>query len=249
MTRYASMFERCAAQERGAIVPFVMLGDPTPASCEAIIEALIADGADALELGIPFSDPVADGVVIQEAHLRALQAGTAIDECFRILSRIRNSHPDLPIREGHPFGEAALKSGIDSVYIAPPSASPRTLSDVAHSARGYVYAVSRVGVTGADHEASTVGLHEAVAKLREEAAAPVLLGFGISRPEHVRAALQAGADGAISGSAIVRIIAEHAAQIAEEEKNGSSDALNETLVRLGEFFAPMYQATLNHGNN
>ncbi len=74
MTRYASMFERCAAQERGAIVPFVMLGDPTPASCEAIIETLIADGADALELGIPFSDPVADGVVIQEAHLRALQA-------------------------------------------------------------------------------------------------------------------------------------------------------------------------------
>ena len=215
MTRYASMFERCAAQERGAIVPFVMLGDPTPASCEAIIEALIADGADALELGIPFSDPVADGVVIQEAPLRALQAGTAIDECFRILSRIRDSHPDLPIgllvyanvpfsigvdrfydlcaqagvdsvlipdlpiREGHPFGEAALKSGIDSMYIAPPSASPRTLSDVAHSARGYVYAVSRVGVTGADHEASTVGLHEAVAKLREEAAAPVLLGFGI----------------------------------------------------------------------
>ena len=97
MTRYASMFERCAAQERGAIVPFVMLGDPTPSSCEAIIEALIADGADALELGIPFSDPVADGVVIQEAHLRALQAGTAIDECFRILTRIRNSHPDLPI--------------------------------------------------------------------------------------------------------------------------------------------------------
>ena len=80
MTRYASMFERCAAQERGAIVPFVMLGDPTPSSCEAIIEALIADGADALELGIPFSDPVADGIVIQEAHLRALQAGTAIDE-------------------------------------------------------------------------------------------------------------------------------------------------------------------------
>ena len=135
------------------------------------------------------------------------------------------------------------------MYIAPPSASPRTLSDVAHSARGYVYAVSRVGVTGADHEASTVGLHEAVAKLREEAAAPVLLGFGISRPEHVRAALQAGADGAISGSAIVRIIAEHAAQIAEEEKSGTRDALNETLVRLGEFFAPMYQATLNHGNN
>ena len=66
MTRYASMFERCAAQERGAIVPFVMLGDPTPSSCEAIIEALIADGADALEIGIPFSDPVADGVVIQE---------------------------------------------------------------------------------------------------------------------------------------------------------------------------------------
>ena len=262
-----------------------MLGAPTPSSCEAIIEALIADGADALELGIPFSDPVADGVVIQEAHLRALQAGTAIDECFQILSRIRNSHPDLPIgllvyanvpfsigvdrfydlcaqagvdsvlipdlpiREGHPFGEAALKSGIDSVYIAPPSASPRTLSDVARSARGYVYAVSRVGVTGADHEASTVGLHEAVAKLREEAAAPVLLGFGISRPEHVRAALQAGADGAISGSAIVRIIAEHAKEIAEEEKNGTRDALNETLVRLGEFFAPMYQATLNHGNN
>ena len=141
MTRYASMFERCAAQERGAIVPFVMLGDPTPASCEAIIEALIADGADALELGIPFSDPVADGVVIQEAHLRALQAGTAIDECFRILSRIRDSHPDLPIGllvyANVPFSigvdrfyELCAQAGVDSVLIPdlPSPADPRGAS-------------------------------------------------------------------------------------------------------------------------
>ena len=280
MTRYESMFERCAAEGRGAIVPFVMLGDPTASACEAIIEALIADGADALELGIPFSDPVADGVVIQEAHLRALNAGIGFEESFAILGRIRAAHPDLPIgllvyanvpfsigierfyarcaevgvdsvlipdvpiREGNPFSKAALACGVDSVYIAPPSASPRTLNDVARSARGYVYAVSRVGVTGADHEASTVGLHEAVATLREQAAAPVLLGFGISRPEHVRDAIEAGADGAISGSAIVRIIAQHAAEITAQEGQESSPAMDALLSELRDFFVPMIQATV-----
>ena len=270
MTRYESMFERCATEGRGAIVPFVMLGDPTASACEAIIEALIADGADALELGIPFSDPVADGVVIQEAHLRALNAGIGFEESFAILGRIRAAHPeipivllvyanvpfsigierfyarcaevgvdsvlipDVPIREGDPFSTAALACGVDSVYIAPPSASPRTLSDVARSARGYVYAVSRVGVTGADHEAST---------LREQAAAPVLLGFGISRPEHVRAAIEAGADGAISGSAIVRIIARHAAEITAQEGQESSPAMDTLLSELRDFFVPMRQAT------
>ena len=284
MTHYESMFERCAAQGRGAIVPFVMLGDPTADACETIIEALIADGADALELGIPFSDPVADGVVIQEAHLRALSAGIGMDECFAILGRIRASHPDLPIgllvyanvpfsigverfyarcaqagvdsvlipdvpiREGDPFSRAAEANGVDSVYIAPPSASERTLSDVARSARGYVYAVSRVGVTGADHEASTAGLKEAVATLREQAAAPVLLGFGISRPERVRAAIEAGADGAISGSAIVRLIAGRAADIAAEEQGNEHPAMEALVEDLHRFFIPMFEATRRGGH-
>ena len=98
-------------------------------------------------------------------------------------------------------------------------------------------------MTGADHEASTVGLHEAVATLREQAAAPVLLGFGISRPEHVRAAIEAGADGAISGSAIVRIIAQHAAEVIAQEGQDSSPAMNALLSELRDFFAPMRDAT------
>ena len=242
MSRYPKMFERLTGANEGAFVPFVMVGDPDPELSEAVIEALIAGGADALELGVPFSDPVADGPTIQRAHLRALAAGVGFRGALEVVARVRAKHPDLPIgmliygnvpfavgletfysecaaagidsvllpdipvREGEPFSKAAEAAGIDAVYIAPPSASEETLDDVARTSRGYVYAVSRAGVTGTETESSTVGLAESVARLREDAAAPVMLGFGISRPEHVAEAIGAGADGAISGSATVKII-------------------------------------------
>ena len=281
MSRYPAMFDRLAGAGRGAFVPFVMVGDPTPDLSEAVVEALIDGGADALELGIPFSDPVADGPTIQRAHIRALAAGAGFANCLEVVSRVRQRHPDLPIgmliygnvpfsvglegfyarcagagidsvllpdvpvRESPAFSAAAEAAGIDAVYIAPPSSSARTLDAVAASSRGYVYAVSRAGVTGAEHAASTAGLAASVARLRADAAAPVMLGFGISRPDQVAEAIAAGADGAISGSATVKIVEARAPALlaAPPGSPERSAELKAMTTGLREFVASMRAAT------
>lgn len=283
MSRYAAMFAALRDRDEGAFVPFVMVGDPTPEVSEAVVEALVRGGADALELGIPFSDPVADGPTIQRAHIRALAAGAGFASCLEVVSRVRQRHPDLPIgmlvygnvpfsvglegfyarcagagidsvllpdvpvRESPAFSAAAEAAGIDAVYIAPPSASAETLDAVAAASRGYVYAVSRVGVTGTEHASSTAGLAESVARLRADAAAPVMLGFGISRPDQVAEAVAAGADGAISGSATVRIVEAHVPALAAAHDQGRDpgrqrelEALRDDLVA---FTSAMKEAT------
>ena len=283
MSRYAAMFDRLAGAGRGAFVPFVMVGDPTPDLSEAVVEALIDGGADALELGIPFSDPVADGPTIQRAHLRALGAGAGFHDCLEVVARVRRRHPELPIgllvygnvpfsvglegfyadcaqagvdsvlvpdvpvRESARFSRAARQAGVDPVYIAPPAAAAETLDAVAAASRGYVYAVSRVGVTGTEHASSTAGLAESVARLRADAAAPVMLGFGISRPDQVAEAVAAGADGAISGSATVRIVEAHVPALAAAHDQGRDpgrqrelEALRDDLVA---FTSAMKEAT------
>ena len=281
MSRYAAMFAALRDRDEGAFVPFVMVGDPTPEVSEAVVEALVRGGADALELGIPFSDPVADGPTIQRAHIRALAAGAGFASCLEVVSRVRQRHPDLPIgmlvygnvpfsvglegfyarcagagidsvllpdvpvRESPAFSAAAEAAGIDAVYIAPPSSSARTLDAVAASSRGYVYAVSRVGVTGTEQASSTVGLAESVARLRADAAAPVMLGFGISRPDQVAEAIAAGADGAISGSATVKIVEAHAPALlaAPSGSPERSAELKAMTTGLREFVASMRAAT------
>ena len=245
MSRYEDLFAKLDSANEGAFVPFVMLGDPDPDTSFEIIEALIEGGADALELGVPFTDPVADGPTIQDAHLRALDANVDVDTCFGIVKRIRTSYPELPIglliygnvpfargldsfyeqleeagadsvlipdvpvREGRRFKETANKHGIDQIFIAPPSASEQTIANVAAYSTGYIYAVSRLGVTGTERESSTEGLSDIVDYLHSFNGAPALLGFGISTPAHVANAITAGAAGAISGSAITKIIANH----------------------------------------
>ena len=281
MSRYAAMFAALRDRDEGAFVPFVMVGDPTPEVSEAVVEALVRGGADALELGIPFSDPVADGPTIQRAHLRALGAGAGFHDCLEVVARVRRRHPELPIgllvygnvpfsvglegfyarcasagidsvllpdvpvRESPAFSAAAEAAGIDAVYIAPPSSSARTLDAVAASSRGYVYAVSRVGVTGTEQASSTVGLAESVARLRADAAAPVMLGFGISRPDQVAEAIAAGADGAISGSATVKIVEAHAPALlaAPSGSPERSAELKAMTTGLREFVASMRAAT------
>ena len=283
MSRYSEMFSRLRAGGEGAFVPFVMLGDPTPELSEEVVEALIDGGADALELGAPFSDPVADGPTIQRAHIRALEAGTGFADTLAVVARVRARHPeipigmliygnvpfsvgprdfyaecakagvdsvllaDVPVREGDAFSAAAAAAGVDAVYIAPPSADAQTLDAVAASSRGYVYAVSRVGVTGTERAASTVGLAASVARLRADAAAPVMLGFGISRPDQVAEAIAAGADGAISGSATVKIVEAHAPALAAAAgPDGDPAALAAAVAamrtELGEFVAAMKAA-------
>lgn len=244
MNRYASLFQNLAAADEGAFVPFVTLGDPNPETSFAAIEALIAGGADALELGFPFSDPVADGPTIQRASIRALTAGTTRRDCFAIIERIREKYPeipigllvyanlavsagldkfysdcatvgvdsvliaDVPVREGEPFIATAETHGIAPIFIAPPDAGAERLQAIAKASKGYVYLLSRAGVTGAETQMQRPAT-AVIEALRDANSAPPLLGFGIAEPEHVKAALAAGAAGAISGSAVVRIIERH----------------------------------------
>ena len=227
-SRYDHLFSRLTEANEGAFVPFVMLGDPDLDTSFEIITSLVEGGADALELGIPFSDPVADGPTIQAAHIRALDAGVTVDQALSLVARIRSTWPELPIglliygnvafargmdrfyadvaqagadsvllpdvpvREGAPFAAAAEAAGVDQIFIAPPHASEETLAGVARHSRGYIYAVSRVGVTGAEWESSTDGLTDVVANLKRFGGVPPLLGFGISTPTHVADAVAAG---------------------------------------------------------
>jgi len=239
--RYNQAFAALAEKNEGAFIPFVTIGDPDAEQSFAIIKTLIDAGADALELGIPFSDPSADGLTIQMAALRALKANINTDTCLEILARVRAYAPeipiglllygnlvfargidnfyrdvaaagldsvliaDLPIRESGPFRQAAAAHGVAPIFIAPPNACDDTLAKVAEYGAGYTYVLSRVGVTGTETEAEMTG-HKLIDILNKHQAAPSVIGFGISKPEQVKAALATGAKGAISGSAVVKII-------------------------------------------
>ncbi|MBU3823600.1 MAG: tryptophan synthase subunit alpha [Candidatus Oceanisphaera merdipullorum] len=244
MSRYQRLFSRLAAAKQGAFVPFITLGDPTPADSLKVIDALIAGGADALELGIPFSDPVADGPTIQAASIRALDAGTRTQTCFDMLSQVRAKYPeipmgllvyanlvyapgmdsfyaraaaagvdsvlvaDAPLEMSAPFKAAASKAGIETIFIAPPNGDEAALKAIAEAGAGYTYLLSRAGVTGTETKAGKP-VDTLLATLTKYNAPPSLLGFGISTPEQVREAIKAGAAGAISGSAVVKIIEQH----------------------------------------
>ncbi|MDX7989833.1 tryptophan synthase subunit alpha [Xenorhabdus littoralis] len=247
MERYEQLFKKLQNQNQGAFVPFVTLGDPEPDLSLEIIDALIDGGADALELGIPFSDPLADGPTIQNANLRALSSKVTPSLCFDLLTKIRAKHPDIPIgllvyanlvfhngidefyrrcqeagvdsvlvadvplSESPPFRSAAMKYDIAPIFICPPDADNDLLREIASFGRGYTYLLSRAGVTGSENRA-TQSLNHLVNKLKEYHAAPALQGFGISEPAQVTTALNSGTAGAISGSAIVKIIEDNLLQ-------------------------------------
>ncbi|WP_394201072.1 tryptophan synthase subunit alpha [Shewanella waksmanii] len=242
--RYQAAFAALKQQNRGAFVPFVTLGDPSVEVSLKIIDTLVENGADALELGFPFSDPLADGPVIQGANLRSLASGTTPSQCFEMLATIRAKYPqlpiglllyanlvyangidtfyakaseagvdsvliaDVPVEEAQPFIDAAIAHHIDPIFIAPPNADSTTLKQVSEQGRGYTYLLSRAGVTGTESKAG-MPINDILAKLAQYDAPPPLLGFGIAEPKQVKAAIEAGAAGAISGSAVVKIIEAH----------------------------------------
>ncbi|MCO4798248.1 MAG: tryptophan synthase subunit alpha [Colwelliaceae bacterium] len=267
--RYIDCFEQLAENNEGAFIPFVTIGDPNAEQSLAIIKTLIDAGADALELGIPFSDPSADGITIQEAGKRALASGANTDTCIDILRQVREYAPqipiglllygnlvfargiekfyqdmaiagvdsvliaDLPIRESDRFRKAALAANVAPIFIAPPNASDETLRQVASFTHGYTYVLSRAGVTGVDsveNEKSSTA-NELIETLKNYHAAPAIIGFGISQPKQVKDAINAGATGAISGSAVVKII----------ESNLSNDKA--MLTALNDFVRDMKAAT------
>jgi tryptophan synthase alpha chain len=237
MSRYASMFERLAGE--GAFGAFLMLGDPDLETSARLLDAVVGGGADMVEVGIPFSDPVADGPVIQAAAQRALAAGVRVSDCLQLIARFRQRHPDVPvgiltyanivmarggfIREAAEAGADSLliadvpaleaerfsrdmqQAGIEPVLIAAANTPEATLQRIAGLSKAYTYCVSRVGITGThaggDFDAGLIG------RVTRAGAPPPVFGFGIAKPEHVRAALDAGAKGVICGSAIVDLAA------------------------------------------
>lgn len=266
MDRYAAMFTALKEKNEGAFVPFVMLGDPDKSTSLGIIQTLIESGADALELGIPYSDPIADGPTIQKASIRAMDKGIRPDDCFDIIRDVRERFPhvpiglllysnlvlakttegfyqsaadagvdsiliaDVPLREADPFIQAAKAKGIQQILIAPPNATEDTLAQIGAKSEGYTYLLGRAGVTGAE-TAANIPASELIERLTKHQVAPPLLGFGISKPEQVKAAIDAGAAGAISGSATVNIIEENLSDVPA------------MLSKLGAFVQSMKAAT------
>jgi tryptophan synthase alpha chain len=237
MSRYRAMFDRLGGE--GAFGAFLMLGDPDLQTSANLLDALVAGGADMVEVGIPFSDPVADGPVIQAAAQRALRAGVRVDDCFELIGGFRARHPhvplgiltyanivvaragfmrnaaqvgtdslliaDVPALEAERFALEMKQAGIELVLIAAANTPDTTLQRIASLSQAYSYCVSRTGITGThaggDFDAGLID------RLKRAGAPPPVFGFGISKPEHVRAALGAGAAGVISGSAIVDLAA------------------------------------------
>lgn len=266
MNRYQHMFARLEKKKQGAFVPFVTLCDPSFETSFTIIEQLILSGADALELGFPYSDPIADGPVIQASSIRALNAGATVDHCFQIISNIRAKYPripiglllysnlilargkdyfydraatvgidslliaDVPFKESQPFYETALQYNIDPIFIVPPNVTEETMKNIAQYSHGYTYLLSRAGVTGTETVAQ-MPTQKMIECLRSYGTAPPLLGFGISAPDHVVSALDAGAAGVISGSAVV-------ARIADNLHN-----IDQLKTAIGDFVIKMKAAT------
>src|SRR5437868_7385320 len=229
------MFERLAQRREGAFGAFLMLGDPDLETSARLLDAVVEGGADMIEIGIPFSDPVADGPVIQAAAQRALAAGVRVSDCFGLLAAFRERHPDVPVGiltyanivmaragfvrnaaeagadslliadvpalEAERFTRDMQQAGVEPVLIAAANTPTGTLERIAKLSKAYTYCVSRAGITGTHAGGQfDAGL---VARVNASGAPAPVFGFGISKPEHVRAALAAGAKGVICGSAIV----------------------------------------------
>ncbi len=224
-----------------AFIPFITCGDPDAATTAAAVRAMAEAGADLIELGIPFSDPTAEGPVIQGANLRALEGGMTTDGVFELVRDLRRDVtipmvfmtyanvvfsydaerfirtcsevgidglilPDLPFEEKEEFQPICKKYGVDLISLIAPTSANR-IAMIAKDAEGFVYVVSSLGVTGMRSEIKT-DLSSIVKVIRENTDVPCAIGFGISTPE--QAAKMAGiSDGAIVGSAIIKILAEY----------------------------------------
>ena len=239
--RLAAAFSRLRAGKTPGLVTYVAAGDPDLPRTEGILRALDRAGADVLEIGVPFSDPLADGPVIQRATERALASGTTLAGVLDMLERVRPelrapfvifsyANPilrmgaesfadrakaagvdgvlvlDLPIEEAAGFRNMLAARRIDTILLLSPTTTDERLRKAASLGSGFLYAISRLGVTGARDRLAD-GAQEMVQRIRRVSDLPVALGFGISKPEHVRE-VGRWADAAVVGSALVSVIAE-----------------------------------------
>jgi tryptophan synthase alpha chain len=239
-SRLETCFARLRKERRTGLVTYVTAGDPNLERTPGVLAAVASGGADVIELGIPFSDPLADGPVIQRASERALAAGTTLERALDMLSGVRESlsppivlftyaNPvlrmgaerfaaraaaagvdgvlalDLPIEEAGPLRQTLSASGIDTIFLLSPTTSRARIEQAAALGQGFLYGISRLGVTGA-RPALSADAAALAKRVREVTSMPLALGFGVSTPEHV-AEIGRFADAAVVGSALVSVIA------------------------------------------
>lgn len=254
-------FRELGNRGEGAIIAYLMGQDPDPKSFMANASSLIEGGADILEVGIPFSDPVADGPVIQAAGTRALSAGATPQKILDTIGQLSAQFeipfviltyfnpilamgiesfmktasengvngivvPDLPIEESGSFRGMTLRNNIDSICLAAPNTSESRLKTIVEKSKGFVYLVSLYGVTGPRDTLSPQAL-ETVKRVKSLARGRISIsaGFGVSQPHQVSALLEAGADGVIVGSTLVRTVAEHL-----DDPGQAPDDLKKTIM-------------------
>ena len=255
MSRIREKFRELKSSGRGGFIPFITAGDPDLATTERLLIELAKAGADIIELGVPFSDPVADGEVIQRASERALRNGVTVNDALTCARKVRQDidvplvlfsyfNPllqfgqerlavvasqagidgvlvtDLIPEEAESWTQNLLRYRLDPIFLAALTTSEKRLARIAQHARGFMYAVSRAGVTG-ERDEMTRDAEALVKRVRLVSDLPVAVGFGISSPEQVRAVWRF-ADAAVVGSAIVKQI----------EKLGHSQDL---VKRVGDF--------------
>jgi tryptophan synthase alpha chain len=241
MGRIDNAFRKTREQGRAAFIAYITAGDPSLESTRRLIQAFERKGVDIVELGVPFSDPIADGPVNQEAAMRAIKSGTTIEGILEMIRGLRKVSQipilffmyynsllayglerfagdassagldgalalDLPPEEAGEYKRLMDGRGLSTVFLVSPVTPPDRMELIAKHATGFIYYVSQLGVTG-ERAAVAAGMNEKLRQIRKQAAAPVAVGFGISRPEHVRS-VAACADGVIVGSSIVRKIGE-----------------------------------------
>ncbi|MEW5980846.1 MAG: tryptophan synthase subunit alpha [Acidobacteriota bacterium] len=240
MTRISVAFERLMSENRTGLVPFVTAGDPDLRRTVAILQALAEAGADIVEIGVPFSDPLADGPVIQRASERALRSGTTLRGTLDMVATARRlldvpivlfsyANPiwrmgvpefvdraaeagvdgvlvlDVPVEEAEELRVPIRNAGLDMIFLVSPTSTRERIRRAQQRGSGFLYAISRLGVTGARRSLAE-GVEELVGRIRLEGDLPIAVGFGISIPDHVR---EVGryADAAVIGSALVNVIA------------------------------------------
>ena len=241
MTRIGGLFERLKVEGQCGFIAYLTAGDPSPAATPDLVAALERGGADLIELGVPFSDPIADGPVIQQAGDRALAAGTTLAKVLDIAAEVRRRSEiplllftylnpvlrygfetlardaesagidgclltDASVEEAGEYVEVMHQARLDTVFLAAPTSSERRLKLVASYSSGFVYLVSRTGITGERQTIAESAL-PLVKRMRALTDLPLAMGFGVSKPEHV-AALAPHVEAVVVGSAIVRQIEE-----------------------------------------
>jgi tryptophan synthase alpha chain len=238
--RLSGPFTRARAEGRAALVVYLMAGDPDAETTGLVLDAVTEAGADLIELGIPYGDPLADGPTIAAAAQRALEAGTTIGSALELAAAAHSRHvapivfftyvnpisqygpaafaaaacaagalgaivPDVPLEELDEFAPAFRAAGLGLPLLVAPTTPPERAAAIAERSDGFVYVVSRLGVTGARREPDVAWIRGAIDRLRARTAKPLAVGFGISRPDHVRA-LSPFVDGIIVGSALIDAI-------------------------------------------